>query len=169
MKEKPNNLEQHNRLVIKELPELSLEEKIALRKKKDEATRAQESEEVSRICQKYNKGDRFDFTLEKRGSTFSIILEGVRVGSFFLKEDGKTKLVGMIMLNNSLKGKGFGKQLYVKLNEYFRNTDGSVLMSDMMRLSDEAEGLWKSLEKDGLVELTNIETADGHKVYRFKN
>jgi predicted GNAT family acetyltransferase len=153
-------------LVITELPELSQEEKFARRKANKEA-KERERELASEICGKYQKGDQFGFVLEKRGSAFSILIEGVQVGGFMLKDNGDTKSIGMIMLNDNLKGKGFGKQLYTKLNDYFRSTDGSVLMSDTMRLSEEAEGLWKSLVKDGLAEETDIDTADGHKVYKF--
>jgi len=155
-------------LSIKELPELSQEEKLSRKRNEDKEAKKREFELASEICKKYQKGDQFDFVLEKRGSSFSIILEGVHVGGFMLKDNGDTKSIGMIMLNDDLKRKGFGKQLYIKLNSYFRNKDGNVLMSDTMRLSEEAEGLWKSLVKEGLAEETDIDTADGHKIYKFK-
>jgi predicted GNAT family acetyltransferase len=156
-------------LVITELPELSWEDKLAGKKNEDKEATQREYELASEICKKYQKGDQFDFTLEKRGSTFSIILEGAHVGAFTLKnnKDG-TKSIGMIMLNENLRGKGFGKQLYTKINSHYHSKDGAVLMSDTMRLSEEAEGLWKSLVKDGLAEETDIETPDGHRVYKFK-
>lgn len=151
-------------LTINDLPELSTEEKNTRQR-----TGEEDNKRASEICKKYQKGDQFDFMLEKRGQIFSVMLEGVQVGTFILKDEGKTKTIGMIMLHSDLRGKGFGKQLYIKLNDYFRDKDGSTLVSDTMRLSNEAENLWKSLVKDGLAEITDIKTPDGHKVYKFKS
>jgi hypothetical protein len=128
----------------------------------------EEKKVADAICEKYKKGDIFDFSLEKSGYSFSVILEGVRVGVFAIRDNGDTKQMAFITLNENLRHKGFGKQLYIKLNEYFKSMDGSVLATDTMRTSDDADGLWISLEKDGLVEEAPDYTADGHKVYRFK-
>ena len=142
---------------------LSPEERIARQQ-----SEVEEKKLADAICEKYKKGDVFGFSLEKSGNSFSVILEGVKVGIFAIRDTGDTKQMAFITLNENLRHKGFGKQLYIKLNEHFKSIDGSVLATDTMRTSDDADSLWISLEKDGLVEETPDYTADGHKVYRFK-
>lgn len=143
--------------------ELSLEERA-------ERKRAMKEEEVraDKICEKYKKGDVFDFSLEKNNNSYSVILEGVRVGVFAVRDAGDTTQIAFITLNKNLRNKGFGKQLYIKFNDYLSQTEGKVLMTDTMRTSDDADNLWSSFVKDGLVEEVTNAAADGHKVYRFK-
>ena len=140
----------------------------------EEETKKQKQEEqeleqkVDEICKRHEKGDTFDFSFEKSGNAFRIILDGVKVGAFSIRNNESSKQISFIMLNKNLRGKGFGKQLYKKLNEYFKEADESVLMTDMHKTSEAADNLWKSLVKEGLAEETQIKTADGHKIYRFK-
>lgn len=125
-------------------------------------------EKAREVCARYSKGDQFDFSLIKNGNTYRVILDDAEVGVFAIRDSGSTKQISTIMLNESLRKKGFGKQLYTKLNSYFHSLDGSVLATDNMKTSEAADNLWQSLVKDGLAEETNQETADGHKIYRFK-
>jgi len=142
-----------------------------LKKNSSEEAKGEEQElerKADEVCKQYEKGDTFDFSFEKNGNVFRIILDGVKVGAFGVKNNEDSKQISFIMLNKNLRGKGFGKQLYKKLNEYFKETDGAVLMTDMHKTSEAADNLWKSLVKEGLAEETETKTADGHKIYRFK-
>jgi hypothetical protein len=120
------------------------------------------------ICDKYKKGDVFDFYLEKRHNLYSIILEGAQVGTFGIRDNGDTKQVAIILINDALKNKGFAKQLYIRLNDYFEHLDGSVLMTDNMKVSEDATHLWESLYKSGIVEKLDEKALDGRALYKFK-
>ncbi len=125
--------------------------------------------EANEICAKYNKGDFFDYTLVRTGNRFEIMLEGVKVGAFSIHDNGDTKSIGMIMLNENLQRKGFGEQLYKELNDYFFRQDRSVLMSDSNRNSGGATALWMKLKAQGLAEeLPEGSSADEHPMFRFK-
>lgn len=123
---------------------------------------------ADKICEKYKKGDKFDFYLEKKTNIYAIILENIQVGALGIRDNIETKQIQFIQLNDNLKNKGFGKQLYIKLNEYFNHKDGSVLMTDVMKISTDATNLWNSLAKDGLVDELSERASDGHIVYKFK-
>ncbi len=154
---------------IKKPDNLTIEELIQKRaeNKNNEIDLEKKAKEV---CSRYKKGDIFDFSLNRKGNLFEIILDEVKVGSFNISiNDEESTHIGMIYINENLQNKGFGKQLYIKLNDYLKNSENKVLMTDKMRNSPAATHLWESLEKDGLVEkLPDKTSPDGHPVYKFK-
>ena len=142
------------------------------------------------VCLKYNKGDSFNFSLEKLRSssplrsTCILTLDGAEIGNFLIRpgEDGEDKIMGFIFLNKNIRDKGFGKVLYRLLNEYLKNSEGSILKQSY-ETNGEADALWLSLFKDGFVEVVPPTTRGGRykipgkknsflptgtKLYRFK-
>ncbi len=51
------------------------------------------------VCDKYKKGDVFNFALNKIGNVFEIILDGVEVGTFSIGGDNDEKHIRMIMVS----------------------------------------------------------------------
>lgn len=133
--------------------------------------------ELLELASKYNKGDSIPMTFSeslKVADRYEIILEGKKIGIFTLvnpeifgrKSDVKAKQIGYINIKDVFRGKGIGKQFYIKLNEHLKTGDGSVLESGDST-TEGADGVWSSLFKDDLVEKVGL---GGNKkdLFRFK-
>ncbi len=161
------------KFTLTEIPKVELTLQEALKRTREvmsNDTGPEEKALADSVCEKYQKGDEFDFGLEKKGDIYTIKIEGVRVGSFSTREapEFNAKQVVFIILNEKLQNKGFGKQLYIKFNEYLKETEGVRLMTDTNKTNLAADKLWGSLAREELVEELPNSSADGHKIYIFK-
>ncbi|MBP6926557.1 MAG: hypothetical protein KBB70_02555 [Candidatus Pacebacteria bacterium] len=137
----------------------------------------QEREKLANeVCLKYKKGDIFNFHLEKMqlehesSPRYTVVLDGVEIGNFRIGigEDGQDMIIKGIVLNKNIRNKGFGKQLYILLNNYLKKTEGLVLKQSY-ETSNAANTLWLSLFKDGLAEVVPENSPDGYKIPWMKN
>ncbi|MFZ2205116.1 MAG: hypothetical protein WAV23_00800 [Minisyncoccia bacterium] len=130
------------------------------------------------LASKYNKGDELpvDFKkIEGAVGMFDILLEGEKVGTFEIADTNpeeenlsvKTKQLGFIRIDDLFLNKGLGKQFYIVLNNYLKNTEDSVLESSGEHITPQAKRVWASLLKDGLVYKEGTRS-NGEDFYRFK-
>ncbi len=115
-------------------------------------------------------------TFEKKEGTmgvFDIIWEGQKIGRFTLfdpekmgrKSDVKVKQIGYVNIDDEFRGKGLGKQFYMKLNDYLHEQDGAFLESGD-DTTNSADRVWESLFEDGLV-IKSGTTLNGKDSFRF--
>ena len=111
---------------------------------------------------------------EGTAGVFDMTLEGQKIGKFTLfdpermgrKSDVKVKQIGYVNIDDAFRGKGLGKQFYIKLNDYINEQDGSLLESGD-DTTGSADRVWNSLLEDGLVIKTGT-TVNGKDSFRFK-
>jgi len=85
-------------------------------------------------------------------TSYDIFSNGRKIGKIALFE-GKNPMIKGLNLNESERNKGLGKALYKWLN-YKATLKGGRLYADQEFISPEAQRVWESLNKEGLVDLT---------------
>jgi len=85
-------------------------------------------------------------------TTYDIFSNGRKIGKIALF-DGKNPMIKGLNLNESERNKGLGKALYKWLN-YKATLKGGRLYADQEFISPDAQRVWESLNKEGLVDLT---------------
>lgn len=110
---------------------------------------------------------------EGTAGVFDIFLEDQKIGKFTLfdpekmgrKSDVKVKQIGYVNIDDEFRGKGLGKQFYIKLNEYIHKEDGAFLESGD-DTTNSADRVWESLFEDHLV-IKSGTTVNGKDSFRF--
>jgi hypothetical protein len=85
-------------------------------------------------------------------TTYDIFSNGRKIGKIALF-NGKNPMIKGLNLNESERNKGLGKALYKWLN-YKATLKGGKLYADQEFISPDAQRVWESLNKEGLVDLT---------------
>jgi hypothetical protein len=85
-------------------------------------------------------------------TSYDIFSNGRKIGKIALFE-GKNPMIKGLNLNESERNKGLGKALYKWLN-YKAILKGGRLYADQEFISPDAQRVWESLNKEGLVDLT---------------
>ena len=85
-------------------------------------------------------------------TTYDIFSNDRKIGKIALF-DGKNPMIKGLNLNESERNKGLGKALYKWLN-YKATLKGGRLYADQEFISLDAQRVWESLNKEGLVDLT---------------
>src|ERR1035437_8966409 len=97
----------------------------------------------------------FDYThLDRQHEVSLVHPDGTMVGSIVLQADPEnpsSATVAESHINPNLRGTGAGKQFYLSSIESAKKLGYATVQSDMDR-SPSAEGVWKSLVKDGVAE-----------------
>lgn len=131
---------------------------------------------ADKVCLKYKKGDVFNFSLEKiqlpeqSSPRYNVVLDGIEIGNCYIGtgEDGQDKILKSIVLNKNIRGKGFAKQLYILLNDYLEESEGSVLKQSY-ETSNGSNSVWLSLFNEGLAEVVPENSPEGYKIPWMKN
>jgi hypothetical protein len=84
-------------------------------------------------------------------TSYDIFSNGRKIGKIALFE-GKNPMIKGLNLNESERNKGLGKALYKWLN-YKATLKGGRLYADQEFISPDAQRVWESLNKEGLVDL----------------
>ncbi len=141
----------------------------------DQATKLSKNndpfERIKELAASYKKGDQLPINIVRKdgssGEFFSIILDDTNIGRFnFLESNNGITQIEGINIHADFINKGVGKQVYIQINKYLNDLNGNVLGS-AEKTSEEADNLWASLYKDGLVEAIG-KTETGKILYKFK-
>ena len=84
------------------------------------------------------------------------------IGDFDLEKDGDKWIIGNVGLGNEYRGKGLGKESFIKANELIKNKGEGVLHSSGNFYGEDAKNVWKSLVKEDKAEQI------GNDSWRFK-
>lgn len=84
------------------------------------------------------------------------------IGDFDLEKDADKWVIGNVGLKNEYRGKGLGKESFIKANELIKNKGEGLLHSSGIFHGEDAKNVWKSLVKEGKAEEI------GKDAWRFK-
>ena len=87
-------------------------------------------------------------------TAYDIFSNGRKIGKIALFE-GKNPMIKGVNLDESERNKGLGKALYKWLN-YKATLKGGRLYADQEYISPNAQRVWESLSKEGLIDLTGV-------------
>jgi hypothetical protein len=103
----------------------------------------------------------FDQPHPERAKSYDIFYENKKIGKVAFFDTGKNIVLKGIELNKSERNKGLGKSFYKWLNSK-ANLKGGVLYSDNIQISKDANRVWESLNKEGLLD-TDFSEEQGFK------
>jgi hypothetical protein len=106
----------------------------------------------------------FDQPHPEGAKSYDIFYENKKIGKVAFFDTGKNIVLKGIELNESERNKGLGKAFYKWLNSK-ANLKGGVLYSDNIQISKDANRVWESLNKEGLLDTDPYE----EQGFKFKS
>jgi hypothetical protein len=118
-----------------------------------------------------DKASKVDLNVDEVANKFDIVAKDKKLGEMIIRMDGDRARVAYSEIKDNLQNKGLGSLGYEKMGE-FLNGQGKVMTSsdtvsenDTNYRGEQADALWKSLERKGRAK--QITEANGNTYYEY--